>query len=49
VDEVEGYVGNFTVTISTNGATQVLKIGTIIVAVRKSSNLKGSSSTTESE
>ena len=33
VDEVEGYVGNFTVTISTNGATQVLKIGTIIVAI----------------
>jgi heterodisulfide reductase subunit A len=33
VDGVEGYVGNFTAAISTNGATQMLTIGTIIVAI----------------
>ncbi len=32
VEEVEGYVGNFTASISANGAPQTLTIGTIIVA-----------------
>lgn len=33
VKDVEGYVGNFKVTIATEGNEEVLKIGTIIVAI----------------